>query len=709
MPSRRVIQDSDEEDNANDSPVRNTERMQEQPSTATSTAAINLSSSPHPNLQVPSGGPSTGSTELLNREIKDAYNSLLEPSASRSSRSSHPSSGSPSVSRRRATTEFGEKPVKTPKVTYGGRKSKDDSASRFNIEDEELVRRHKRVRLNGDVTKASRDELAEAVDRYNTSSGLLGNFGKSDGSGRSNNAASLKGYQEQAQDAPTMVAQSMLLPAPKSSGASQQQLDSSIGSTWPYTERASSPLPVGNPTSATPRTRKRALSDLESPPKIILGEEIPPSSSAPASSPVKRVRIDTGSQDHASSTSTRHLDGGHDELSLSAVSSPRSTRTQSKQHKTETHNTEQEDRDFALALKLQEEEEKEHAAHQRRRLGDTSQTTEPASDDLTPDLPAERYQPRPSRSRSARTVDDLVVPSDFSKRPEALTKKKEKAKAKGKGKQKKSAVLEELEEDVDESPIQAEDHQLVPDLKTMAHGEERPDDDTHVTNIQAAALDDTSKYNADTTDPQQEEPTLPPSPPPPPTPNPPKPKKSRGRPKKDTSASATGGFPETTTINVPLEEDNATALSNSKSVELAPTTRTPAKRGRKKKKHAVSEDIVVDDEDPPRNDDPPQTEKEIEIEIDPEKGGVLKEVAVNIPPPAPPLEAQLHQGNPNSPSSPKKKESVPGAVEAVLKVEVKKEIATPSPAKDNGLGKATYRVGLSKRQRIAPLLKVMRK
>ncbi|KAL9578222.1 MAG: hypothetical protein Q9212_005857, partial [Teloschistes hypoglaucus] len=62
MPSRRVILDSDEEDNANDSPAQSPERATEHSSHSTSINPNNLSSSPHANQQAPSAGHSTGST-----------------------------------------------------------------------------------------------------------------------------------------------------------------------------------------------------------------------------------------------------------------------------------------------------------------------------------------------------------------------------------------------------------------------------------------------------------------------------------------------------------------------------------------------------------------------------------------------------------------------------------------------------------------------
>ena len=57
--------------------------------------------------------------------------------------------------------------------------------------------------------------------------------------------------------------------------------------------------------------------------------------------------------------------------------------------------------------------------------GDAHHNDELGSDDVHIGFPKEQYQPRPSRSRSGRVDgEDLVVPVDFSKRPETLGKTK---------------------------------------------------------------------------------------------------------------------------------------------------------------------------------------------------------------------------------------------------------------------------------------------
>ena len=68
------------------------------------------------------------------------------------------------------------------------------------------------------------------------------------------------------------------------------------------------------------------------------------------------------------------------------------------------------------------------------------------SDEVDIGLPKENYQPRPSRSRSNRAVDDLVLAVDFSKRPESLLKVKKNKRRKTTGDE--IRVLEDVDRSV---------------------------------------------------------------------------------------------------------------------------------------------------------------------------------------------------------------------------------------------------------------------
>ena len=63
-----------------------------------------------------------------------------------------------------------------------------------------------------------------------------------------------------------------------------------------------------------------------------------------------------------------------------------------------------------------------------RDTADSAAADELGSDDPAIGLPKDQYQPRPSRSRGNHKENDLLIPESFSKRPEALVKEKRKAK-----------------------------------------------------------------------------------------------------------------------------------------------------------------------------------------------------------------------------------------------------------------------------------------
>ncbi|KAL8737210.1 MAG: hypothetical protein Q9181_001894 [Wetmoreana brouardii] len=687
MPNRRIVQDSDEEDNADESPIRKLVPAPAHPSSPTLTAVVDQGSSSQLKRSIASAGPSTGSTEAdamaterLDREIKDAYNSLLEPSTSRSSRSSHPSSGSPSVLRRRATTEFGEQRVKPPRITYGVRKSQDDAATWPDSEDEQPVRPAKRARKS----TVTDDRVQEAVDHDVTSSSSFNGLGTSNGSEGSTSVAPIENHGRGEQNGNTTPDGSMLPLASKSSDPSAQHAQSSEGLRCPIVERTSSPtaavqenlsvqINVANKvrsimgavpdlsisTSATPKPSKRAMPELDLP-QITLGEEIPPSSSAPASSPVKRARIDNKGQSHALSTPPGNSDGGHDELSLSAATSPSSNKKQPNAN-TKTTSTR------------------------------TPKTKGPGSVDLLPDLPAEKYQPRPSRSRSALTTDDLFVPNDFSKRPEALAKSKTKTKSK----RRKTTAFEESRRDEEEAGRQSQGEEL--SVIDLVSPPKRAADGVGEESTKHSGRKDLATEPAEDV-----------SPPPPQPPQAP-PKKSRGRPKKDPTSD-------------PIAETPKTNSSHSKNPDISePSTLTdplppaapapaPAKRGRKRKK-TVSEDIVQEDPPPPEScegqDHNPPPNLPLEKVLTESTTHNIQPLPPQIPentlPQPEPLEQEAAK------SSPEKKKDE-DAQESARREEVRKESSkNTSPANESKSGKVVYRVGLSKRQRIAPLLRVVRK
>ncbi|KAI4098257.1 MAG: hypothetical protein LQ339_006516 [Xanthoria mediterranea] len=545
--------------------------------------------------EVPSSPAATGSTERLNRDIQNAHISLLDPSTS--SRSSLPSSDSASGSNKRAATSLEERVSKKPKITYGRRRSHDDVTFTSNSDDED------RPPFS---TSGSRNREGDLVT---TRTGVT----------------------------------SMPPPVSRYSSATQQDMQSSFPSTIPNTERPSSP------TAALLRTRKRAVSEIDSP-RIILGDEIAPSSSAPASSPVKRACTASTPGDDTPSGLRIDVDGGHDELSFSSTDSPISSKKQTKPT-TKTS-----------SAKVHE-------------------LTEPDLGELIPDIPVEKYQPRPSRSRSALAADDVFIPTDFSKRPESLAKKKTKSK------RQKVAVSEEpdplakanLRGRQAKSAISSDSKDLKTTPNNTAMGEPRDAEDRVV-------LENRPDLGVNVLSPTKSE-----------SPKKPLPKKPRGRPRKGTTVEES----EPPSVSEPIQVDKGVDQEGVTTSTPAPSL---AKRGRKRKKSSA-EDIssALVHEDPPSGDERNECVSATE--------GVLREADPNVRPLPEKLTTLdvevLETPKPESytsstlPKSTHSSES-PSKLNTV-RAEEKKVLAT---GKDSPAG---YRVGLSKRQRIAPLLRVVRK
>ncbi|KAL8870523.1 MAG: hypothetical protein Q9174_003452 [Haloplaca sp. 1 TL-2023] len=635
--NRRIVEDSDGEDNLDDSPIKKACEATAQAS-STPTIALDYDDSSQQRRGSASAGPSTGSTERLNRDIDEAYDYLLAPSTSRSTRSSDPFSGSPSQSARRVKIESGEKVVKPPRVTYGAKKRKDSPTGHFDSDDDDSPRPRKRVRRSSGNVRGAEYEYKDDTENCTSldidGQGPLNRVGGSDPKKKANGKDSSSG-------------QPMLPPPPRPSGSAQHDPHSSGGSTIPFTDPTSRPtrdyglgsrspdkyqstepqgLESSPPTLVQRKTRKRAASEIESP-KITLGEEIPPSSSAPAESPIKRPRRDRSQPNHASLTSPTKSDAAHDELSLSLASSPTNTRKPNTSGKRPSRHSQS--------------------------------TSEVPEDDLLPDIPAETYQARPSRSRSAKSIEDLLIPTDFSKRPEALAK----SKRKGKGRRQKTDTS--VDEDVSLQPDDSAE------LNTPAKVEENATQEKeHTINTKAEGAA-----------PLEENPT-------PPTKPSKKAKKARGRPKQedDTKQSST-------TTEPPKPADTPAAITE----PVAPTP-APGKRGRKRKT-PISDDFV--------HEDAPSIAEDAEAATDMANpplaadSNVLKKGDGNILPLKDPM-AAIDKKNDALASPEKQKIKTPSCKE------------TPKPKsenKENGSssGKALYRVGLSKRQRIAPLLRVVRK
>lgn len=253
-----------------------------------------------------------------------------------------------------------------------------------------------------------------------------------------------------------------------------------------------------------------------------------------------------------------------------------------------------------------------------------------ASDESDVGLPLERYQPRPSRTRSGRADEDIVTPIDFSKRPEKVGRDTKKA---GKEKPAKLHVFEDHPgtKSIDQSmepSNKTENGSPTNDLKTMESTSK--DRDNAIYTEQSC-----SRENMDA------------------APQPPK--KSRGRPKKVVQNEAT---------NAPKSGgQNACHTSN-------PEPDFPdGGQGNKSESEIVPKTSVLEEK--------------------PANAGLAScnSAAIQGSPPSNAEEIQ-----PKTPDKPSK-------------------AGPKGPDKHSPInsGKVAYRVGLSKRARIEPLLRIVRK
>lgn len=299
-------------------------------------------------------------------------------------------------------------------------------------------------------------------------------------------------------------------------------------------------------------------------------------------------------------------------------------------------------------------------ASKRKKHTDDEPFDELGSDDNALGVRKELYQPRPSKRRAGGGDGDIVVPTDFSKRPEAIGKGKRKTK------RHKTTAFEELlpkDEDEDEEVKVVPDPRFeIPEKKTPKVSTERDQPDVERTDIAEEIrpgaqieLSEAPKVNG---------------------------QKKRGRPKKAvTSLSAETIVDETEADH----QDDAETAEHVSSVT--------AKQSRRKSKSKETAMPIIDEQDSNNNGAADAHERS-----EAQSANILNETNGNINPPklttdSPP---DTSPAKPNTPPETPRKSTTP---------------APKGPDKHSPIstGKVAYRVGLSKRARIAPLLRIVRK
>ena len=274
---------------------------------------------------------------------------------------------------------------------------------------------------------------------------------------------------------------------------------------------------------------------------------------------------------------------------------------------------------------------------------------EPGSDEAVIGIPKEHYQPRPSRSRS-RKDEDLVIPLDFSKRPEAALKPKKKSK-----RSKTTAFLElipkEDETEDDDEPLPAVPELDIPKFEHTKMSENNKgtlgmdDTESPVTTVKGA-------------------------------------KKQRGRPKK---AARHSGINEAQVYNVIDRE-------------------------------VIFVEKVLSDEDSARpRERPAQSSVVVDESSQGRKAGDATDAEISQPSVPGKANKPLREidGNCMLSKTPEKSEDHKGTIgkDTAPKTPQKSSPHEKGPDKHSPIstGVVKYRVGLSKRARIEPLLRIVRK
>ena len=316
----------------------------------------------------------------------------------------------------------------------------------------------------------------------------------------------------------------------------------------------------------------------------------------------------------------------------------------------------------------------------------SAQVDELGLDDPIAGLPKERYQPRPSRSRSQRNGEELVVPTDFSKRPEVVARKKGSKRRKTTAlatPSPKFGVDEQNEGDNDSvlasfKGLRKRDRVTEPVLEKVHEGAEsgEPGPTAEIPKALSIVAVEVPHKNDPSLHERTEQVTS----------SSPQKKKKRGRPRKRTAENET----ESTTAPAVTEHETQPDIQH-----LTKSTTTPQQQTRKKRKAdsppPILPDSAAENDDtanPPSDTEPDTHLSPSEGNSRPKNGAIDDRVSTNTD-----TTGQL---------SPPAKVTIPPETP-------QKEAQDPKKHSPLASGKVAYRVGLSKRARIAPLLKIVKK
>ena len=303
-------------------------------------------------------------------------------------------------------------------------------------------------------------------------------------------------------------------------------------------------------------------------------------------------------------------------------------------------------------------------APKRKRNTDKEPLDELGSDDNALGAPKEHYQPRPSKRRAGGGDDEIIVPTDFSKRPEAIGRNKRKTK-----RHKTTAFQELLPKDEDED----EEIKVVPDPRFEIPEKKMPKSFTeiHQPDLERHDIMEDIRPEAQIEPNQGPKSTG---------------QKKRGRPKK-----------VVTNLSEETIVDEIEADHNYDGVEIDEhVVSATAKKSQKRPKTKETAPPIIDEQDTTNNGAPAAQD-----DSDPPfvHTRILNETNGNIIP-------QNHTTQSSPSTSPAKANAAPPETPHKPTTRAPKGPDKHSPISS---GKVAYRVGLSKRARIAPLLRIVRK
>ena len=306
-------------------------------------------------------------------------------------------------------------------------------------------------------------------------------------------------------------------------------------------------------------------------------------------------------------------------------------------------------------------------ASKRKRDVDDEPLDELGSDDNALGLPKEHYQPRPSKRRSGGGDGEIVVPADFSKRPEAIGKRKRKTK------RHKTTAFQELlpkDEDADED----EEIKVVPDPRFEIPEKKTPKTSTESDQPDVERIDNTEEIQPEAL-PEPNQAVKSTS------------QKKRGRPKK-----------VVTTISEEIVLHEVDTDHDQEGVEIEEhVISATAKKSRQRSKTKETATPLTDGQDNNNNNNVGPAAQD-DSEAPPASTNILNDITGNINLPNP-------MTNSSPSMSPIKHNAPPQTPHKSTSLALK----GPDKHSPISIGKVSYRVGLSKRARIAPLLRIVRK